>query len=141
VGGGTHNQVQALRLYGRKVGTAFQVLNTIRNLQGVEPGRPVATDIRKRRDTVLTAWLRDGTGVDIRAGIKADGTDDEELGDAQVGAFREALEIADAIPFAERLASGLLDEAREALLEVDDSPERTVLNNLAEDELFRIYAF
>jgi len=55
LGGGTEEEIQVLGSYGMKVGLAFQLLNDINNIIGLEQavGRSPGSDILQRRYTLL----------------------------------------------------------------------------------------
>lgn len=135
VAGGSQTTADALADYGRKVGTAFQVLNDVRNVQGRESGRPVASDIHAGRETVVTALARSSAGA----------TPSQP---AQGGAFDDApsslhahVLASGSVARSEGLATALLADARDALNALPDTPAREVLLGLARRELFEIYAF
>lgn len=128
---------EALARYGRKMGTAFQVLNNVRNLIGQENHRLPGSDLQKRRDTVLSAYVRKRIGLDLR------GSDynQEDIETAILANVRSEMIAAGAVEFGERLALSLLSEARRELLALPDGPGRNLLERLASGELLKVYAF
>lgn len=123
IGGGTPHQIAALTGYGRKIGTAFQVLNDARNLAGGEWPRQAGSDLRNRRDTVLSASCRVGGLSGLRAG-------GAELSDVEVLEARRQLLSSGALKLGDNLATWLLGEAREHLNELPESSASTILRSL-----------
>ncbi|MFL5872846.1 MAG: polyprenyl synthetase family protein [Solirubrobacterales bacterium] len=133
IGGGHPSEVSALRSFGRKLGTAFQVLNDMRNLSGEEAGRRAASDLRQRRVTVLSAYAQKiGTG----AGLPNLG----EVSDAKVEQARRDLLASGVLQFGEELAAQLLDEARAQLGVLPATEACEVLGSLTSGVL-RDHAF
>jgi geranylgeranyl pyrophosphate synthase len=124
----------ALAKYGRNVGTAFQVVNDVRNVQGREADRPVASDIRAGRDTVVTAVARSPQGAVTPILGPHDGEDSATRLHAEVLA-------SGSVARCQALAAELLADARRELAILPASPAREILGSLARGELFEIYAF
>jgi geranylgeranyl diphosphate synthase, type I len=133
VGGGTTGETEALTDFGRKIGTAFQVLNDMRNLAGEEVDRLAASDVRKRRDTVLSAYA-----YEIDATGNPPGSRD--LSDSEVEQARGRLLAQGALQFGESLASRLLDEARTCLEVLPPTDASAILDSLTRETL-RDHAF
>ncbi|HEX4033600.1 MAG TPA: polyprenyl synthetase family protein [Solirubrobacteraceae bacterium] len=129
VGGADSGRADALGRYGRRLGTAFQVLNDVRNLSGLEDQRPAATDIRDGRETVLTAYARSEANRFV-----ADRSRESYAGD-DLGAVRRAMLDAGADDFGESLAADLMRQARAELAQLTSSPARDVLVALTTDGL------
>lgn len=140
VGGGAPFEVEALTRYGRKIGTAFQVLNDVRNLSGEEPARQPASDVRNGRDTVLSARMREVADPEIRTQLDANWPQDDDVTTAQVVAVRDALLESGAIEFGETLAAQLLAEAADELSGFPPTLALTILESLTSGAL-RAYAF
>ena len=53
LGGGTPAQIEALSLYGQKIGLAFQIADDILDIEGEEEriGKPVGSDLQKNKST------------------------------------------------------------------------------------------
>ena len=140
IGGGSPAEVTGLTRYGRKLGTAFQVLNDVRNLTGEETSRVTASDVRNGRDTVLSAHARQQGGA-LRAPLMLVSNGARgRLGDAEVETFRTDLLTARATEFGEALYSQLLDEARAQLDVLTPSPATAILDALTRGVL-REHAF
>ena len=140
IGGGDANQVDALALYGRNLGTAFQILNDLRNLRGEEPERRPGSDLRRHRVTILAAHAREvSTGV-VRRRMDAVLLGPDELPDADVAFLREVILESGTAEFGERSAADLMEDARSQLSALTDSPAKEILRSLTEDALLA-YAF
>jgi geranylgeranyl pyrophosphate synthase len=140
VGGGVAFEVEALTCYGRKIGTAFQVLNDVRNLNGEEKARQPASDVRNRRDTVLSARMREVADPEIRRQLDASGAQDDDMTTSQVATVRGALLKSGAVEFGETLAAQLLLEAADELSGFPPTLALTILESLTSGAL-RDYAF
>lgn len=127
----SESQVQAMRVFGEKLGLAFQIVDDILDFVGDEQtlGKPVGSDLRQGVITLPTIYLRD------------------ELKD---GAFRRAFEQ-DAVDDLVRLVreSGAVDrcraeaetlarESRDVLQALDPSPAREALETLTHYVVRRI---
>jgi geranylgeranyl pyrophosphate synthase len=137
IGGADERQQQAFASYGRKVGTAFQVINDVRNVEGVESDREPASDIRGGRDTVVTAHARAAGVLPATLPVVPRRLHSEET----VASLRTAALQGGSVEFCRTLAADLLGEARRALKVIQPTPARELMLGLARSELFSIYAF
>ncbi len=140
VGSGQPHQVEALARYGHALGTAFQLLNDVRNLKGIETDRSAASDIRKRRDTVLSAYARATAASPERGLLDAIRNGSGDLSDEEVEVVREAIIASGAPRFGEEMAVRLLADARAELETLVPSAARDILESLTQDALLA-YAF
>ncbi len=140
IGGGTSREIDALAQYGRKLGTAFQVLNDVRNLCGAETARSAASDVRKRRDTVLSAHTREIVDHDARNLLESVSLGAHDLTDSQVETVRDTLLCSGAADFGEHLAAKLMAAASMHLGTLAPTVARDILEQLAHDALLA-YAF
>lgn len=140
VGGGGPGQVEALALYGRNLGTAFQILNDVRNLRGEEEERVPASDLRRRRYTILSAYAREACGEEERTRLDSltDGSGD--LTEREVEGLRDLIASSGAAAFGEGCAAELMREARLQLDALESSPAKEILVSLTQDALLT-YAF
>jgi geranylgeranyl pyrophosphate synthase len=129
IGGADSSRADALGRYGRCLGTAFQVLNDVRNLRGVEDARPAATDIRHGRETVLAAYVCNGA-----SGFVGDRPRKDRSG-GDLDGLRRVMIDAGADDFGEDLAADLMCQARVQLDQLEPSPARDVLAALTADAL------
>lgn len=140
VGGGCFEQVDALAGYGLKLGTAFQVLNDVRNLRGDETSRGAASDLRKRRDTLLSAYVREQGDATACESLAALTPADGDLPEAEVEALRRIMLDRGAAEYGEQVAAELMGEARECLRMLPESLAKEILESLAREALLA-YAF
>jgi geranylgeranyl diphosphate synthase type I len=139
-GNGSRGHVEALARYGRKLGTAFQLLNDTRNLTGAEDARTAGSDVRKRRDTVLSAHARaHSTGASLTLLTDALAAP-ADLPDDDVRAVRAAIVAAGSPSYAEQLAAQLMSQARAELEILPPTVARDILAALTADALLS-YAF
>lgn len=137
VGGGSSGEVEALARYGRKLGTAFQVINDVRNLSGSEAARTTASDVRNGRDTVLSAHVRE---VAAPEALTTFGLSARDATDSQTERVRETLIASGAVDFGEALAARLLAAAGDELGVLPPTIASTILASLTRGVL-RDYAF
>lgn len=140
IGGGDTSQLEALGRYGRKLGTAFQILNDVRNLLGVEQSRSRASDLHNRRDTILTAHVRANSTSAIQKLLEEARSGPGTLSSQQVESVRGVLLECGAVEFGEEIAEQTMAEARAELTLLPPSPARDVFEGLARDALLA-YAF
>ncbi len=132
--------VAALERYGRKVGTAFQLLNDLRNLNGNEEARDAHSDVRLRRETVLSAYARANSSGASRQLLEEVWPQARELNVVETTRIRDAIAASGAAAFAEKMADDLLAEARTELRALPETPAKAVLEALTGRAL-RSYAF
>jgi geranylgeranyl pyrophosphate synthase len=140
VGGGSTGQVESLSRYGRLLGTAFQVLNDVRNISGLEAGRSAASDVRLRRDTVVSAYARAAASPRDQELLEAIRKDPGELSTEQVQSARSAILASGASEFGEKTALRLMEEAHSELQDLPPSVAQKILASLTQDALLA-YAF
>jgi geranylgeranyl pyrophosphate synthase len=118
-------QVEALRVYGEKLGLAFQVYDDILDFTSTETqlGKPVGGDLRQGTITLPVILLRDRQLADgrLRAAFESEDVD------LQVQLVQES----GAIPAALAEAETLVSEARAALSYLPAGVERDALDALA----------
>jgi geranylgeranyl diphosphate synthase type I len=139
-GGGTAAEIAALARFGRNLGTAFQILNSVRNLRGEESGRRPGSDLRNRRETVLSAHVHDQGPSGPDEALDDARAKSGELGDAEVRTARAMLLSAGAAEFGEQLASAKMGEASASLEALMPTAAREILDSLTRDVLLA-YAF
>jgi geranylgeranyl pyrophosphate synthase len=140
IGGGSPKQIEAMGLYGRNLGTAFQILNDLRNLRGEEQGRTPASDLRKRRNTILSAYAREVGAKSERSRLDALMTGFSDLEEEDVESLREMILASGAVEFGEQTATALMEEARVQLDTLRVSQAKEILESLTQDALLA-YAF
>ena len=132
VGGGTEEQIAALREYGLATGLAFQIQDDLLNIEG-DPeivGKDYASDITEGKRTLMVVHaLKHSDKRDRLIEILSSKTTDiAELAEA-VSIMREA----GSLDYARDYASSLTDKAKEKLLqEIDESNARELLISMAD---------
>jgi geranylgeranyl pyrophosphate synthase len=140
IGGGNPKEVEALARYGRDLGTAFQILNDVRNLRGEEAERAPASDLRKRRTTILSAYAREAIEGEERSQFDVLTTGSGDLSEVDVEALCGLILSSGAAEFGERTAAGLMEDARTQLDKLESSLSKEILDSLTKDALLT-YAF
>ena len=138
IGGGTDEQVEALRSFGMATGLAFQLQDDLLNLVGDKES--VAKDFRcditegKRTLMVVHALANPQVSDELRGILSAHTTDPELLARAV-----ELMEQAGSIAHARELSLKLVREAREALAPVElAQPAKDLLFSMADFFIERI---
>lgn len=138
IGGGTDEQVEALRSFGMATGLAFQLQDDLLNLVGDKES--VAKDFRcditegKRTLMVVHALANPQVSEELRGILSAHTTDPELLARAV-----ELMEQAGSIAHARELSLKLVREAKEALAPVElAQPAKGLLFSMADFFIERI---
>ena len=138
IGGGTDEQVEALRSFGMATGLAFQLQDDLLNLVGDKES--VAKDFRtditegKRTLMVVHALANPQVSDELRGILSARATDPELLARAV-----ELMEQAGSIAHARELSLKLVREAKEALAPVElAQPAKDLLFSMADFFIERI---
>ena len=138
IGGGTDEQVEALRSFGMATGLAFQLQDDLLNLVGDKES--VAKDFRtditegKRTLMVVHALANPQVSDELRGILSAHTTDPELLARAV-----ELMELAGSIAHARELSLKLVREAKEALAPVElAQPAKDLLFSMADFFIERI---
>lgn len=138
IGGGTDEQVEALRSFGMATGLAFQLQDDLLNLVGDKES--VAKDFRcditegKRTLMVVHALANSQVSDELRGILSAHTTDPELLARAV-----ELMEQAGSIAHARELSLKLVREAKEALAPVElAQPAKDLLFSMADFFIERI---
>lgn len=119
-GGGTEEQVEALRAFGLDAGLAFQIADDLLNLEGdpVAQGKDFRSDITEGKRTLIATWalrqLAPAEARELQDLLEAHTTDEDELAHAV-----ELMESCGALEFAHAKAR----EATESALAHLDSVE------------------
>ena len=121
----------ALEGYGRSLGLAFQIADDLLDILGSEneTGKSLGTDFKKQKLTLPIIRLRDTAAPGQRAKILEVLSNPTEAGWQQLFAW---LRESDAIEYARKEAETLVATARQQLEVLEDSPERRILDELAE---------
>lgn len=117
--------ISALKTYGSKLGTAYQIYDDCLDLAGTEEetGKTLGTDIRKGKFTLPILLLMQSKNLDI-GGLRDLLLQEEQIDEEKLS---EMIDRAGALKGAVQIALRMLDEAREALEVV---PENRYVNGL-----------
>lgn len=131
MGGGTHEEIEALGEYGKLIGLAFQIHDDYLDIAGDEKtlGKPIGSDIAEGKMTILT----------VKTLEKASEQDREKLirileAKSQEG-VNEAIEIFkkyETIEYAHRLAKEYTKRAKEKLKVLEESQAKKLLQEIAD---------
>ena len=134
--GAPDDQAEALSRFGLRIGSAFQIIDDILDLDGEEGvvGKSLGTDIEKAKMTLPLLRLRDRATPGDRARLE-DAIREGAPGSRQ--AIRPLLEEYGAIESARTTAAEFVEQARRHLDLVPDVPERAQLMQAAEFILAR----
>jgi geranylgeranyl diphosphate synthase type II len=129
------DEIAALRRFGREVGIAYQVVDDILGVFGVEQetGKTVLGDLREGKRTVLIA----AAAADERWLDAAAGFGDPELDEAGAERIREHLRECGALEVARTLAIAHADRGMDALRDLP-TPVRVALAPIAASVLGRV---
>ncbi len=130
------DEIAALRRFGREVGIAYQVVDDILGVFGVEEqtGKTVLGDLREGKRTVLIAAAAEADDRWLDASI---GFGDPELDEAGAERIREHLRACGALEVARTLAVTHADRGMEALRDLP-MPVRIALAPVAASVLGRV---
>jgi len=131
-GGAPEEYREPLRLYGEKVGVAFQLIDDVIDIISDESGKTPGTDLRAGVPTLPTLLVRAQAASDPKA-LELVGIIDAGLEeDAQLAKAVELLRAHPALEEAYQIAKGWADEAVLALAPLPDSPVKDALRVFAE---------
>jgi all-trans-nonaprenyl-diphosphate synthase len=125
--------IQALKLYGRNFGIAFQIMDDLLDYTATEAemGKPVLDDLRNglMNAPILLALESDKLSPDEREALQGhiQALFNEPDNEAPIPQIRQLLERCDALGQTRQLAEQYVTEAGQALDFVPDSPEKRAL--------------
>jgi len=138
-GGGTHDQLAALRAYGVALGTAFQIQDDLLDLSG-DPtvlGKQIGSDIAMGQPTlpVLYALRNSSDGLldELNAAVCV--SSPEEL---NLPHLRDLVEQAGGITYARQAAESYVERGLQALADVPAGPPTEALAALAHQAIDRV---
>ena len=123
---------EPLRVYGEKVGVAFQLIDDVIDILSDESGKTPGTDLRAGVPTLPTLLLRAQAATDPRAQELVEIIDAGLEEDAQLAKAVELLRAHPALEEAYQTAKQWADEAVLALAPLPDSPVKDALRVFAE---------
>lgn len=126
-------EIQRLRLYGRQVGMAFQIIDDILDMRSTEEqlGKPVGGDLRQGTVTLPTMLYLERASPDGREALRKV-IEGEDRSDEQLGKALDLINASGAIEQAHAIARRFIDDASDALSAFPDTPSRRSLLALAD---------
>jgi len=131
-GDGPDEYREPLRVYGEKVGVAFQLIDDVIDILSDESGKTPGTDLRAGVPTLPTLLLRAQAATDPKAKELVEIIDAGLEEDAQLAKAVELLRAHPALEEAYQTAKQWADEAVLALAPLPDSPVKDALRVFAE---------
>lgn len=133
LGGGSDEEIGALSRYGKLMGTAFQIQDDVLGAAGEQEkvGKPVGSDIRKGKWTLLTVHAYQEASEGDREKLK-EILGKEDAGEEETDKVVEIFERTDAIDFAKERSRELVEEAKSELEVLPDSEAKEFLLELAD---------
>jgi len=131
-GDGPDEYREPLRIYGEKVGVAFQLIDDVIDILSDESGKTPGTDLRAGVPTLPTLLLRAQAATDPRAQELVEIIDAGLEEDAQLAKAVELLRAHPALEEAYQTAKQWADDAVLALAPLPDSPVKDALRVFAE---------
>ncbi len=130
IGGGSPEQVEALRSFGLDTGLAFQIQDDLLNLIGNAHDKDFRSDITEGKRTLVAVHaLRNTEDHDELVGILTSGTTDPDRLDRAVEIFEQSGSIA----FARQHALSLTERAKRTLADIELEPEaKSLLLSMAD---------
>jgi len=141
LGGGTAEQLAALRAFGLPLGVAYQLRDDLLGVFG-DPsvtGKPAGDDLREGKRTVLIALARKKLGNQSRA-LMDELLGDPELDTSQVNIMRNTLRECGAVEQVERIIDHNVALAKDTIRDAPLAPSaRAQLLDLADTVTRRVY--
>jgi heptaprenyl diphosphate synthase len=131
-GDGPDEYREPLRVYGEKVGVAFQLIDDVIDILSDESGKTPGTDLRAGVPTLPTLLLRSQAATDPKAKELVEIIDAGLEEDAQLAKAVELLRAHPALEEAYQTAKQWADDAVLALAPLPDSPVKDALRVFAE---------
>ena len=131
-GDGPDEYREPLRVYGEKVGVAFQLIDDVIDILSDESGKTPGTDLRAGVPTLPTLLLRAQAATDPKAKELVEIIDAGLEEDAQLAKAVELLRAHPALEEAYQTAKQWADDAVLALAPLPDSPVKDALRVFAE---------
>ena len=132
IAGAPRAVTEALKAYGHHVGLAFQIADDLLDYRGdpAKTGKPLAGDFREGQATLPLILLRErlseAEAQNVRTKFGGGVTDDE------LRMYADWMETRGAFAEAERIAKAHVEEALKALDALPNTPERELLETIAE---------
>ncbi|MCD6330763.1 MAG: polyprenyl synthetase family protein [Thermoplasmata archaeon] len=128
IGEGNEKEVKALQKYGKNLGMAFQIWDDCLDVIGKDIGKPVGSDIREGKKTLLYIYAYEK--AENKDWLKYYGK--EDASDEEVQKIIKFFEVIGAIKYAKEKARKYAKEAIDALKILPESEAKKELIKLAE---------
>lgn len=128
IGGGNEEEQNSLAEYGRNLGMAFQIWDDCLDVIGKDIGKPVGSDIRKGKKTLL--YLYAYKNSEDKEWLKNYGN--ERASDEKIQNIIKFFEETGAIEYAKNKAWEYSEKAINSLSKIEDSEAKRELLNMAE---------
>jgi geranylgeranyl diphosphate synthase type I len=125
IGRAKERDIEALRNYGLNLGMAFQIWDDCLDVIGKDIGKPVGSDIRRGKKTILYIY---GYNKDREKLLKNYGKESNEEIKKAISFFEEI----GAIDYAKNMAFEYAEKAKKAIEKIKDSEEKKKLIEIAE---------
>ncbi len=125
VGGGSEEEIEAMRKYGLNLGMAFQIWDDCLDVIGKDIGKPVGSDIREGKKTLIYLHALEKHGELANYGNKE--ATEKEIGEI-ISIFKET----GAIDYAKNMAMEFSKKAVEAITPIKESEAKNKLIEMAE---------
>ncbi len=128
IGGGKKEEIEALRKYGLNLGMAFQIWDDCLDVIGKDIGKPVGSDIREGKKTLLYIYAYKNSSS--REWLKNYGKEDAT--EEEIGAIIKFFEEIGAIDYAKEMAISFAEKAKNALKVLPENEAKAKLAEMAE---------
>ena len=128
IGGGSDEETLALRSYGRNLGMAFQIWDDYIDIMGKKIGKPVGSDIREGKKTLMFIHAQKTPYKEKLAKLygKKDATKEE------INSVIEIFKEAGSLDYAKNKAFAFVNEAKKCLGKLKESNAKEELMKLAD---------
>ena len=128
IGGGSDEETLALRSYGRNLGMAFQIWDDYIDIMGKKIGKPVGSDIREGKKTLMFIHAQKTPYKEKLAKLygKKDATKEE------INSVIEIFKEAGSLDYAKNKAFAFVNEAKKCLDKLKESNAKEELMKLAD---------
>ena len=133
IGNGSEKEISALGVYGRKVGLAFQIWDDYIDFASEKTGKPLGSDIRRGKKTLIVCHSLEFATSDQRKRLKHIlNAPVEETGPEMIAEAVEILNSTGSNDYAKEYAENLVEEAKAALNVLKDTDAKSALEQFAD---------
>lgn len=132
IGNGGDIEVKAFENYGRNMGMAFQLWDDCLDVIGGEKlGKPIGSDIRKRKKTLLVLHAMKNAGEKDKKVLKSI-LGNKKVSEEEIDKAIKILKETGSINYVKEKAFDLASNAKKYLEKIDDSEAKNILIELAD---------